>query len=137
MPQAIQVQGLAEFRRALRQVDGEAAKALRLVHNRAADAVVQWAAPRVPQRSGKASRSIRATSPQLTSKVTGGGARVPYYGWADFGGRVGRKRSVHRAFLPGGRYIYPGYEHERDRVQDELEQGVREIARSLGWDVTG
>lgn len=138
MPQdAIQIQGLNEFRRALRQVDGDAAKELRKVHNRAADHVVSWARARVEFKTGRAQRSIRATSTQSASKVTGGGARVPWYPWVDFGGRVGRKRSVHRPFLPDGRYIYPGYAHVRDQVQQELEDGVRQIVRSVGWEVTG
>lgn len=136
VPEPIKIQGLAEFRRQLRQVSPEAARELRQVHGEAADLVVGWARPRVPYRTGRAARSVRSTSTQTASKVTGGGARTPYYPWVDFGGRVGRRRSVVRSFLPGGRFIYPGYDARRDQVQDRLGEGVVRVVRSLGWDVT-
>lgn len=133
VPEPIRIQGLREFSRALRRLDSDLPKALKRAQDAGADVVVRWAQPRVPQgRSGRARRSIRATSTRAYAKVTGGGARVPYYPWLDFGGRVGRKRSVHRAFLAGGRYVYPGYHENVQEVHDELVQALLDVARAAG-----
>jgi len=128
----IKIQGLAEFNRSLRQISSELPKELRQALNVGAQLVVDWAAPRVPARSGRARRSVRATSTRTAAQVTGGGARTPYYPWLDFGGRVGRKRRVHRPFLAGGRYIYPGYDARKDEVHDEVVRGLIALAERAG-----
>lgn len=128
----ITVQGLREFQRSLRQLDAGLPRALRLANNEAAQIVVDWAQPRVASRSGRARRSVRATSGQREAKVTGGGARVPYYPWLDFGGRVGRGGGVRRPFESGGRYIYPGYATNRDEVQRVLVEALLTVCRQAG-----
>lgn len=132
----IKITGLAEFNRSLRRVNTDLPKALRLAQNQGADLVVAWARPRVPERSGKARASVRASSTRTASRVSGGSARVPWYPWLDFGGRVGRMRSVHRAFLPGGRYIYPGYVASRDEIARILLTALTDLARDAGFEVT-
>jgi hypothetical protein len=138
VPEAIQVQGYAEFRRGLLKIDKEwsATEGLKRVGDRAAGLVVDWAKPRVPRRTGKTAGSVKATSTATAAKVTGGGARVPWYPWIDFGGTVGRKRSVHRAFLPDGRFIYPGFAARRDEITDVIAEEMRRMITGLGWDVT-
>ena len=128
----IKITGLAEFNRNLRKLDSDLPKVLRQAQNTGAQLVVDWAQPRVPSRSGKARRSVRASSTRTAARITGGGARAPYYPWLDFGGRVGRKRSVHRAFLPNGRYIYAGYGARRDEVHTALVQALLEVAEQAG-----
>jgi hypothetical protein len=135
MEEAIQVRGLTEFVRSLRKINTDLPRELRVALNVGANLVVDWAQPRVAHKSGKAARSVRASSTRTAARVTGGGARVPYYPWLDFGGRVGRKRSVHRAFLPGGRYIYPGYVARQDEVTDEVTRALVEVAQRAGFDV--
>jgi len=138
VPEAIEIRGLAEFRKALLRVDKEwsATEGLKRVGDEAAGLVVGWARPRTPFRTGAAQRSIRATSTATAARVTSGGARVPYGPWLDFGGRVGRKRAVHRAFLPGGRYLYPGYDAKRVEVEAMLADGLVRTLHAVGWDVT-
>lgn len=133
----IKITGLVEFQRALRALDAELPRALRLAHNQAAEVVVEWARPRVPTTSGRARASVRATSSQRDARVTGGGARVPYYPWLDFGGRVGRQKSIKRPFLSGGRYIYPGYTRNRDQVEGVLLAALLEVCRRAGVEVDG
>lgn len=135
MIEPIQVRGLREFTRSLRQVDAELPKELRKALNVGADLVVSWARPRVPTKTGRARRSVRASSTRTAARVTGGGKRVPYYPWLDFGGRVGRRRSVVRPFERGGRYIYPGYVAQRDEIQDVIADGLISTARRAGFDV--
>ena len=132
----IKIGGLVEFQRSLRQLDADLPKALRLAGNEAAGLVVGWARPRVPTKSGKAAGSVRATSSQREAKVSGGGARVPWYPWLDFGGSVGRKKSVHRPFLKEGRYIYPGYVRQKDEVQERLTAALIDVAKTAGLEVT-
>lgn len=138
MPEAIKIEGWTEFRRGLLNLDKEwsGTEGLKRVADTAAGLVVDWARPRVASKSGAAARSVRSTSSASAAKVTGGGARVPYYPWLDFGGRVGRKRSVHRAFLPGGRYIYAGYDARRDEIVRVIAAEMTKIIHSVGWDVT-
>lgn len=131
----IKVDGLREFQRTLRALDAGLPRTLRLAHNEAAKIVVDWAQPRVPARTGKARASVRATSSQREARVTGGGKRVPYYPWLDFGGRVGRNRTVQRPFQKGGRYIYPGYTRNKDKIQDALVDALVQVAVDAGLTV--
>lgn len=133
---AIHVQGLNEFAKAIRRIDPELAKELRVVQNRAADTVVSRARPGVPKRSGRAARSIKAKSTRTLSRVAGGGKRAPYYPWLDFGGKVGRRRSVRRPFRKKGRYIYPAYYRARDsgEFQDQMHDGLVDVLRRAGLD---
>lgn len=129
----IKITGLAEFRRNLKRLDGESGKALRRAHNFAAQIVVDEARGDVPQVSGRAAKSLRVSSTQAYSRASGGNARsAPHYPWLDFGGRVGRKKSVRRLYLKGGRYLYPGYARRRDDVQARLARELIDVARAAG-----
>lgn len=114
MSEAIKIEGLNEFVRNLKRIDSDLPKAVRKAFNSAADIVVEDARPSIPKRSGKAQAAVRAQSTQTSARVKGGGAKAPYYPWLDFGGRVGRKKAVKRAFLKEGRYIYAAYYRNRD-----------------------
>ncbi len=135
MIQPIRIQGLAEFNRNLKKLDADLPKALRLAQNEAAQIVVDWAQPRVPRKTGKAAKSVKAKSTRTSARVSGGGARVPYYPWLDWGGSVGRKRSIKREFLKGGRYIYPGFANNVDEVAEKLTESLIEVARQAGVEV--
>lgn len=130
--EAIRVTGLREFRANLKKLDNDLPKALRMAFNGAADVVVNDARPRVARRSGKAAGTVKARSTQTASRVVGGGNKAPYYPWLDFGGRVGRNRSVTRPFLKEGRYIYDAYFDNRARYGELLEQGLLDVAASAG-----
>jgi HK97 gp10 family phage protein len=112
--EAIKIEGLNEFVRNLKKLDTDLPKAVRKAFNTAADVVVDDARPSIPKRTGKAQASVRAQSTQTEARVKGGGKKAPWYPWLDFGGRVGRKKSVKRAFLKEGRYIYAAYFKNRD-----------------------
>lgn len=129
----IKITGLREFRRHIKALDGEAAKGIRLAHNFAANLVVDEARGDVPQKSGRAARSIRASSTQSYSRASGGNARsAPHYPWLDFGGRVGRRKSVRRLYLKGGRYLYPSYARRRGDVQERLAKELIAVANAAG-----
>ena len=129
---AITVEGLRELRAALRKTDGDMHKMLRVAQNDAAQIVVNRAKPKVPARSGRARNSIRTASTQTATRVKAGSKRAPYYAWLDFGGRVGRKKSVKRPFLKSGRYIFPAYSETKDRVEDMLVKRLTDVCKEGG-----
>ena len=135
MATQIRIEGLAEFNRNLRKMDKGLPKALRLAMNDAADVVIDYAKPRVPMRTGKARRSIKARSTTKLVRVSGGGKRASYFPWLEFGGRVGRKNSVHRTRRKHGRYLYQGYYATRDDFEHILRKSLRRVAMSAGLSV--
>lgn len=139
MPDLITIKGLNEFTKSLKKMDADLPKAVRLAGNKAADLIVTEARPRVPLgpgRGGHARSSVKAKSTRTAARVSGGGKRYPYYGWLDFGGRVGRNRSVNRPFLKDGRYIWRAFANNRDKIVDVLESSLVDIAKDAGLDVT-
>lgn len=135
MAEAIAIDGLSQFVRNLKALDRETPKALRVAFNAAADIVVQGARPGIPTRSGKAKGSVKAKSTQTASRVTGGGNKAPWYPWLDFGGRVGRNRSIKRPFLSEGRYIYRSYYDNRGKYVELLEDALIDAAHRVGIEV--
>lgn len=131
----IKIKGVAEIQAALKEMDGESQKRLKVVFDDAAEMVAARARTKIPTRSGRARGSVRARSSQREARVMGGGARVAYYPWLDFGGRVGRRRSVTRPVIKGGRYIYPALAETRDEVYDTLVAALRDLATDAGLEV--
>lgn len=132
MAAPIMIDGLDKFVRNLRKLDKDLPKTLRVAFNAAADIVIQYAKPKVPQRTGRAAKSIRARSTAKTVRITAGGPRAPYYPWLDFGGSVGRKKSVKRPFMKEGRFLYAGLHAERDKVHAAVSAALIEAARAAG-----
>jgi hypothetical protein len=131
-PIAIKVEGLNEFVRNLKKMDRELPKGVRRAFNEAADIVVEDAVPYVPKRSGRAAASLRARSTQKLARVAGGGNRAPHYPWLDFGGRVGRNRSVEREFIKSGRYIYPSLARNQKRFEEVATKALIDVVQRAG-----
>jgi hypothetical protein len=132
----IKVTGLKEFTRNLRKIDADLPKVLRLANNDVADLIVSWAKPRVPTKTGAAASTVKAASTRSEVRVKGGSNKAPYYPWLDFGGRVGRKKSVKRSFYSDGRYLYPGLVANRDALTERLAERLLEVCRSAGVEVS-
>lgn len=131
----VQIEGLASLVRSLRALGPEGPKRVRKAANDAANLVVRAARPKVPKKSGRAARSIRATSTGVASKVTSGGSRAPYMPWLDYGGRVGRNNTASRPFYPDGRYVYPTYREQKPQFEKLLRDALTEIATGAGLEV--
>jgi hypothetical protein len=127
--------GLSEFNRALRKLDTEAPKQLRVANNEAADLLIAHVRPLIPSRSGAARRSLKAKSTRTSARISVGGRTAPYYPWLDFGGRTGIRKSVKRPFLKEGRYIFPTLRKIRPKIMAQLEKSLTAAARSAGLDV--
>jgi hypothetical protein len=132
MADVVKIEGLRELQKALKKAEGMAPTEIRLALNEAAEFVAEKARVNVPKRSGRASASIKAQSSQRLARVKAGGAKVPYYGWLDFGGSVGRNNSVKRPFLKDGRYIYPAFYSNKDEVQAKLVTAIDALLRKAG-----
>ncbi|WP_030488195.1 HK97 gp10 family phage protein [Micromonospora chokoriensis] len=136
MTEPIRVEGLAEFNRALKKLDANAPKGLRLAHNEAAQIVVDAARPLMPSRTGRARAAIKTRSTRTATRVSAGSARAPYVPWLDYGGEGRRKgRPSHREFKKGGRYVYPAFHRTRGDVQDALESALLKVVRDAGLEV--
>jgi hypothetical protein len=133
----IKIDGLNAFVRNLKKLDSDLPKGVRVAFNSAADIVVQAARPDIPKRTGAAAGSVRARSTQTAARVVGGGAKASYYPWLDFGGKVGRGKSVARPFYTEGRYIYAAYFRKRDSGEFEnvMTSALLDVVRSAGFEV--
>ena len=132
----IHIKGLRELQAALKQLDGESQKKLRVVLNEAAETVAGGARRRFPTKTGKAKASVKVASGQREAKVKEGGAKAPYAAWLDYGGKTGRKRSVSRPFVNGGRYLYPTYHANKVSIQAALEKSIVALVESVGIEVS-
>jgi hypothetical protein len=132
----VKIDGLRQFQAALRSMEDGLQKELRVVLNAAADLVIADARPKIPRRTGAAAASLKARSGQREAKIQAGGSKAPYFGWLDYGGRVGPAKSVSRPFIRGGRYIYPAFSRNRAKVTDVMVDGLADLARRSGLAVT-
>lgn len=136
MADPVKIDGLAQFTRNLKKLDAEVPKALRVALNEAAEIVLGYARPRVPRRTGRAASTLKARSTRSAVRVAAGGRKAPYYPWLDFGGRVGRKKSVKRPFIGDGRYLYPALRAKRDEFEAAVTRALIGAAESAGIEVT-
>lgn len=128
----IKIDGLRDLQAGLRAADGESQKQIRLVLNDAADIVVGHARPLIARRTGKLAASLKAASGQRDATVKLGGARIPYAGWWEFGGRVGRRRSIVRRFVPAGRTVYPAVVSREPEITRVMVTGLDRLAAEAG-----
>ena len=135
MPERIRIDGLREFQKALKDMDRDLPKKLRVALNSAAQLVIDYAAPKIPRRSGAAAASLKVRSSQRQARVAAGGRRAPQFPWLDFGGDGGRDKKNKRPFLTEGRYIYPGLRKNHDTITKQLEVALTELATGAGLEV--
>lgn len=133
----IQVLGLKEFRGDLKAANVLLPRELRKVFNAAATAVVADAKAKVPRRSGALAGTIQARSTSTEGRVTMGSEKVPYAGFIEFGGHVGKGRkgkgtgSVSRPFIRTGRYLYPAFLRHQLEVLAAMEGLLRDLAKRI------
>lgn len=75
--------------------------------------------------------------------VVMGGARFPYVGWLEFGGRVGKidpasgRLGIWRPYVgPTGRYLWPSYLQNAARVGQIQDDELVETGRAAGLEIT-
>jgi len=132
----IEITGIREFQASLRRMDADLPKQLRIALNQASQLVIDKARPEVPTRSGAARASLKVRSSQREARVAAGGRKAPYYPFLDFGGHVGRGKSVSRPFYKEGRYIYPSLRKNREEITKVMADALADLAKNAGLEVT-
>lgn len=132
----IKVTGLREFVRDCKKINAGLPKVIRLANNDVAEIIVGWAKPKVPKKTGAAARTVKVASTQNAVRVREGSTKVPYVPWLDFGGRVGRARSIRRSFYSDGRYLWPGLVANREAATERLAERLIEVCNQAGMEVT-
>lgn len=134
----IKIEGLREFRKALRDLDADLPKAIRVGFNTAMQIIVDDARPHVPSKSGRARGSIKTQSGQEKASIKAGGNAARHFPWLDFGGkRRGRGGGIaSRPYFKAGRFVWKSFGDKRKQVFEGLEIALADVARSAGLDVT-
>ena len=137
MESKIEVSGLARLNKALRQVDADAPKALRLALNGVAEDLVKETKPQFPTVTGRAAASLKARSTRTSARVAVGNKRAAYVPWLIFGGE-GRVagRPGKREFIKEGRWLFPTLVRRREAVNVMLQEALEDVARQAGLDVS-
>lgn len=124
MANGLEIKGLAEFQKSLKELNPELAKTLETELTAVAETIAVGVRRRVPAETGHARASVVAGSEAAGPFVSEGGPKAPYAGWLDFGTRSprrGRSRSTGPWARTGkgpadGRYIYPQIAQDRDEI---------------------
>lgn len=148
MQGTVHIEGLDELRKSLKQYGDHAPKELKAELKTAGGRVVSDAQRRLgasigknlkrPARStGRAVASLRVLSNNKGVFIAGGKARVPYYGWLDFGGKLGPKGSrrntqTQRPFMRSGRAIYPAINENQEHLRSAAEQAMGHARTKAG-----
>lgn len=131
----MKVTGLQELESSFAAAAHDAGPALLDAIDDSVRGLVARARPLIPSLSGRARASLHADRGPRGATLTAGGPRVLYFGWLDYGGRVGRQRSVSRPFLPDGRYIWPTFTRHYDDLVDSAADSVFRVLERDGLEV--
>jgi len=133
----VEVKGLRDLRRALKDLEGTTPTALRDGLAELSGIVAAAAQARMPERSGRARASVVVRRQSASAAIATGGSKAPYYPWLDFGGRVGPKKATVRPFFKVGRYLYPALADKREEIGRRLDVLLADLAQRAGFDTTG
>jgi hypothetical protein len=137
MEPEIKVEGIKEVNKALRSISKDAQKELSKGMKEIAEGVAKSAASRVPARTGRAASSIKPRGSTKGAALAFGGAKAEHYPWLDFGGSVGKDKSVKRPFIKEGRYVYPAIRENKDKVIEQFDDLMGKLAEKHGLDSSG
>lgn len=136
--ETIRVEGLDDFRRALRKVDGALGKKIGQINKAAGQKVVAAARSAYGQhyraRRGRVPASIRASAAQSAAKITIGRATVPYALGQEFGSNRHPQFAPWTGPAPGGRgsrgrFFYPAIREESPKLVDDYLKVLDDVAR--------
>lgn len=134
----IVVVGIPDLQKALKQIDRDLPKELAAGLAEASQIVLDAAKPKVPRgKTGRAQDSMKVRKQQRGAALAVGGSKAPYFPWLDFGGKVGRNKSVKRPFIPEGRYIYPTLKEKRPQVAAKVDEVLERLATAAGFETEG
>ena len=141
----IRAVGIAELRKALKQVSADLPGDLKNGFARLANKVAEAIRPKVPG-TGRAASSIKGRGTAKGGAIVFGGSKAPHFPWLDFGGSVGRGHVPGRAWsgaikrewrgIPKGegRYVYPTIREKREDIIKEADDVLASIAARAGFE---
>lgn len=112
----IQIEGLKETQRALREMSDDLRDEMKPTHKAAAEVIVEGSKRYVPVRSGRLASSIRAVATRTSGRVRAGSAAVPYAGPIHFGWPARR--------IKPQPFIYDAMDARRQEVYDLYAQRI-------------
>jgi hypothetical protein len=124
----IEIDGLKETQRALREMDNELRFEMKATHLKAAQVVVDGAIRFVPFKTGALAKSIRAAATMTSGKVRVGSASVPYAGPIHFGWPARR--------IKPQPFIYDAIDVRRQEVYDIYVARINGLIDTYGLDGT-
>lgn len=129
----IDVRGLAEFQRALRDVDRDLPKQLRVVNLKAAELVASDARGRAEAAGGalgKAAPSIKAVAQQRSAGVRIGGSRYPFAMGGEFGSVTFRQFKPWRGSGGDAGYaLFPAKRENTDKVVEMYGDLINDLTK--------
>lgn len=131
----IQVDGLKPLVATLKQIDSDLPKGMRIALNKVATTLVEEVRPQFPLKSGRARKSVKASSTRTAARVRMGGPNALHAPWVDFGGKVGIRKSVERPFIKRGRYLYPTLDRMQPQIEQELQDAIKTVVEDAGLDM--
>ena len=128
MAQAVEVEGLADLRKALRGLDKGALREVQKVTKSAAQLVATEAAGLAPHRSGRLSQSIKAATSGNAGIVR---SQLPYAKVHEYGGTIrpaGSPITILRS-----EFIGRAQDRKASEVADLLARRFADLAARNGW----
>lgn len=130
----VEVRGIRELAGALKRVDDELPKELKVAFLKIAEKVVGVAAGNVPVISGKAAGSIKPRASTRGGSLAFGGTAAEYFPWLEWGGRVGRNKSIELPVARPGRYVYSAIISQKEETAAAAEKAVADAAKHAGFE---
>lgn len=149
MDVSVKITGLRELSAAFKRIDTDLPKELQAELKKVAEHVVGATQQRMPHRTGRAQRSVKARASTRGASIAAYGTAAPYGHWLDFGGSVGRghvpgvpwsgaiKREWRGVPRGSGRYLYPAIAESRDAIEEDVDDAVAKVAKRAGFETKG
>jgi len=139
---AVQIEGLKQLRKALKEADAALTKELRNKLRdvaKLAETAIRQRVPYGPNVGGHWRQDIKAGTSGASAYVTWGKSARPYAPWLEFGGAIRRPRPVSGGFTeirrprtPEGRYVHPTVERLEPVLERQAAQAIDDVLRSFG-----
>lgn len=128
---AIEIKGLAEFRRDVRRAEAANPRLTTLALKAAAVPIIARARATMPSVSGDLQKGLKSSVRGTVGKIV---SNVPYAGGSEWGMRGKWEGWVSR-YGPKPRFVYPAVEASAPEVMEILDRELRDVIRIYGWAV--
>lgn len=130
----VEVRGIKELSGAFKRMDAELPRILKAKFLGVAENVAGGIRERVPRVSGRAASSVKARGSARGASIAFGGSKAEYFPWLNFGGRVGRNRSIVRDRVTPDRYVYTEIIAKKEETEAAVDDAIKVVARSAGFE---